>query len=451
MKTIKFLDHAPSPVQTVLGNKTDNGADDIQFELPSFSGSSAFLHFSIGDYTDVVTLPDSHVFTAMSRHTQIPGSALCYIHIEGENGVVWHSDPFTLLIGDIPTDSEDELPQTYPTAVDTALSALQQIEALKEDIDENVEAIEDFTSALSNVTVSVTGAAAGTTPSGFATITEGSGIAFSFTIPKGDRGATGATGATGQRGATGATGKGIQSIAVDYQIGTSATVPPGGQWLISMPQAQDGDYIWTRTRQTLDDGTVSTGYSVVLFSPNDAEAWASGTRNGTSVPSSDAAYHNNAKYYAALADASADAAAASEEVISEAMETIATEDTARSIALLAESIKNAMHALLLQGDKVQVVQSLPRSGVPGRIYISPLGIYRCRSDGYHSISSPGLNGFSLSKGDLGEVILRYADEASEESATLPRDTTGQEIVSLMDSINGNLCTLWQNTALQGDE
>lgn len=30
----------------------------------------------------------------------------------------------------------------------------------------------------------------------------------------------------------------------------------------------------------------------------DAEAWAVGTRNGTAVPSSDAAYHNNAKYYA---------------------------------------------------------------------------------------------------------------------------------------------------------
>ena len=30
----------------------------------------------------------------------------------------------------------------------------------------------------------------------------------------------------------------------------------------------------------------------------DAEAWAVGTRNGTAVPSSDPAYHNNAKYYA---------------------------------------------------------------------------------------------------------------------------------------------------------
>ena len=43
----------------------------------------------------------------------------------------------------------------------------------------------------------------------------------------------------------------------------------------------------------------------------DAEAWATGERNGTAVGSGDITYHNNAKYYAQLADDAATAAEAS--------------------------------------------------------------------------------------------------------------------------------------------
>ncbi|GEM_PF-5899218 len=447
MKTIRFLDHVASPMQTVVGNKTDNGADVIFFELPSFPGATAFLHFTVGSYTDVVTLPDDHTFRALARHTQTPGEALCYIHIEGTGGIIWHSDPFTLLIGDIPTDSENAIPQTYPTAVDTALSALQQIEALKDDIDDSAEAIEDFSDALSNITVSVTGTAAGTSPTGSAAITPGSGIAFAFTIPKGETGATGAQGATGERGATGATGKGIQSIAVDYQLGTSPTAPPDGQWLVSVPEAHDGDYIWTRTTQTLDDGTVSKGYSVVLFSPTDAEAWAKGTRAGVDVTSADAAYHANAKYFAEAAADSADDAQDAADFIEENIDTIATEDTAQDICAIAALLADTMHSLLLQGDRISVVSSLPENGVNGRVYITPMGVYRYWGGAFRSISSPGLNGFSLHKGENNEVILRFTDEDGvSEETTLPLASTGQELLSVISGINANIRSILENRA-----
>lgn len=39
---------------------------------------------------------------------------------------------------------------------------------------------------------------------------------------------------------------------------------------------------------------------------DDSEAWAKGTKGGTPVPSTDDQYHNNAKYYSELSDASAD-------------------------------------------------------------------------------------------------------------------------------------------------
>ena len=54
---------------------------------------------------------------------------------------------------------------------------------------------------------------------------------------------------------------------------------------------------------------------------SNAEAWAVGQRNGQPVSSSDATYHNNAKYYSANADQKASAAASSESVASQSAQT----------------------------------------------------------------------------------------------------------------------------------
>ena len=51
--------------------------------------------------------------------------------------------------------------------------------------------------------------------------------------------------------------------------------------------------------QAHGDATAAAGSAAAAaVSEDDAEAWTKGTRNGTAVPSTDPAYHNNAKYYA---------------------------------------------------------------------------------------------------------------------------------------------------------
>lgn len=77
---------------------------------------------------------------------------------------------------------------------------------------------------------------------------------FSFAVAK-----TGATGATGQPGAT---GKGVKSAAVTYQVGTSATSAPTGNWSSSVVATTTGQYLWTRTVTTYTDNTTTTSYAV---------------------------------------------------------------------------------------------------------------------------------------------------------------------------------------------
>ena len=55
-----------------------------------------------------------------------------------------------------------------------------------------------------------------------------------------------------------------------------------------------------KTAAQTAEGNASTSATNAEESAEDAEAWAVGKRNGVDVPSTDPAYHNNAKYYAML-------------------------------------------------------------------------------------------------------------------------------------------------------
>lgn len=74
---------------------------------------------------------------------------------------------------------------------------------------------------------------------------------FSFAVAK--------TGATGGKGDT---GKGVKSTAVTYQVGSSATSAPTGNWSETVVATTTGQYLWTRTIITYTDNTTSTAYSV---------------------------------------------------------------------------------------------------------------------------------------------------------------------------------------------
>lgn len=54
----------------------------------------------------------------------------------------------------------------------------------------------------------------------------------------------------------------IQSQSVTYLSSASGTVVPEGSWQTNIPTVAPGYYLWSRTRITYNDGTVTTTYSV---------------------------------------------------------------------------------------------------------------------------------------------------------------------------------------------
>ena len=63
-------------------------------------------------------------------------------------------------------------------------------------------------------------------------------------------------------GATGADGKGVSSTVTTYQASTSGTTAPTGTWSSTIPAAQAGQFLWTRTVINYTSGSPSTMYSV---------------------------------------------------------------------------------------------------------------------------------------------------------------------------------------------
>jgi hypothetical protein len=84
---------------------------------------------------------------------------------------------------------------------------------------------------------------------------------------------------TGQQGAT---GKGVKSVVVTYQAGTSGTTVPTGTWSSSVPTVTKGQYLWTKTVTTYTDSATSIGYSV-SYQPTNGTNGTSVTISSTSV------------------------------------------------------------------------------------------------------------------------------------------------------------------------
>lgn len=54
-----------------------------------------------------------------------------------------------------------------------------------------------------------------------------------------------------------AIGTTVKSTEVEYYLSTSTTTPTGGSWQTTAPEWVDGKYMWTRTKVTLQNGTVT--------------------------------------------------------------------------------------------------------------------------------------------------------------------------------------------------
>ena len=60
-------------------------------------------------------------------------------------------------------------------------------------------------------------------------------------------------------------GIGIVQSIVEYAIGNSAYIAPNNSWSSDLPNAQPGDYLWTRITLIYSNGTKLPVYSVSFF------------------------------------------------------------------------------------------------------------------------------------------------------------------------------------------
>lgn len=89
---------------------------------------------------------------------------------------------------------------------------------------------------------------------------------FSFAVAK--------AGTNGQNG----TSVTVSSTSITYQVGTSGTTKPTGEWSTTIPTVGKGQYLWTKTVVKYSDGKSTEAYSVSYQGTNGQN----GT-NGTSV------------------------------------------------------------------------------------------------------------------------------------------------------------------------
>ena len=66
----------------------------------------------------------------------------------------------------------------------------------------------------------------------------------------------------------------IASQAIEYMASSSGTVVPEGSWTTTVPTVAAGNFLWTRTKVTYNDGTVVTSYSVGFMGVNGSGAVA---------------------------------------------------------------------------------------------------------------------------------------------------------------------------------
>lgn len=82
------------------------------------------------------------------------------------------------------------------------------------------------------------------------------------------------------KGATGASGTSvtISSTSVTYQVGSSGTTKPTGEWKTEVPTVGQGQFLWTKTVVKYSDGKSTEAYSVSYKGVNGTNG-----SNGTSV------------------------------------------------------------------------------------------------------------------------------------------------------------------------
>jgi len=168
----------------------------------------------------------------------------------------------------------------------------------------------------------------------------------------------------------------------------SATDAAGSATAAAGSATEAGQSAQAAAQSAADANTAKTNASESAtladgFAQN-AEAWAVGQKNGTDVPSTDARYHNNARWYALAAQDQAEAAAQSAEDAED------SETQANVYAAAARRLLNQY------GDMTATVESLPAGATPtvnldhsGSSPVLQLGIPKAYSGVYVGSDEPG--------------------------------------------------------------
>ena len=126
MKIIRFDGRVPSVDHIKVGNEMDNLAESVRFDLPEWSDAVVSLYISNGKYSDVILLDADLTYRPTRVHTQRPGRWTAYLTAQMDGDVVWHSDTFGLVIGNLPPTGE-QIEQAYPTAIEEAMRAVDTL------------------------------------------------------------------------------------------------------------------------------------------------------------------------------------------------------------------------------------------------------------------------------------------------------------------------------------
>lgn len=140
MIDVKFIGRKAYPSRIPIGVMKDNEIEALRFSLPEIGEAQAsFLYVRINDeYADVARPLSDGVYDITSLLTQKGAEMDAFIEIRC-NGKLWHSEPFILVVEDLP-DIGTQIEKQYPTALEQALDEaeayLAQVRAAAKEIKE---------------------------------------------------------------------------------------------------------------------------------------------------------------------------------------------------------------------------------------------------------------------------------------------------------------------------
>ena len=178
--------------------------------------------------------------------------------------------------------------------------------------------------------------------------------------------------------------------------------------------AQNAEYI-ASVKSDLDDaidrvGVLEEAKDSTLEAAGNAEAWAVGNRGGSTVPSTDPAYHNNAKYYAEQAAESARTLTI-DDTLTQAGQAADAKETGDKITGLKEKISEYDYSALISSGYYNLLRGTLEEKTESNSYVSCL--LRVLPGEVMHLTGSGANAARLwGTADISGKILRKANNAT---------------------------------------